>query len=108
MTGSNVSLLLLIFRAFTVSKSMGNVFYYMLMGFKYFDGIKTKKAQKKVIQGGRPKLSDEVRDSKDPSIHAILKAMNLSQKQKPSDRSTAREISEYLLIALKEVKAEDS
>lgn len=77
------------------------------MGFKYFDGVKTKKAQKKVVQGGRPELSDEVKDSNDPSIRAILKAMELSQKQKASDRSTAREISEYLSDALKEVKVKD-
>lgn len=85
---------------------MGNVFYYMLVGFKYFDGVKTKKAQRKVIHGGRPELSDDVKAShNDPSIRAVLRAMNLSHKQKPADRPTAREISDYLLDALKVVKA---
>jgi len=87
---------------------MGNVFYYMLVGFKYFDGVKTKKAQKKVIHGGRPELTDDVKASQnEPSIRAILRAMNLSQKQKPADRPTAREISDYLLDALKVAKVEE-
>mmetsp|Transcript_36201 Transcript_36201/g.79242 ORF Transcript_36201/g.79242 Transcript_36201/m.79242 type:complete len:444 (+) Transcript_36201:51-1382(+) len=88
--------------------SMGNVFYYMLVGFKYFDGVKTKKAQKKVIHGGRPELTDDVKASQnEPSIRAILRAMHLSQKQKPADRPTAREISDYLLDALKVAKVEE-
>lgn len=85
--------------------SMGNVFYYMLMGFKYFDGVKTQKAQKRVMKGERPELSSEVLRSRDLAIQAIVRAMQLSQAQEPADRPTAREVSQYLLNVLNGIKA---
>ena len=87
--------------------SMGNVYYYMLMGFKYFDGIKTKKAQKLVKKGERPPLSEEVENSKDPAIQHIVQGMRRAQAQEAKDRPSAREIAKYLAEALKSIAGTD-
>ena len=88
--------------------SMGNVYYYMLMGFKYFDGFKTNKAQKLVKKGGRPPLSEEVEKSKDPAIQYIIQEMKRAQAQEAKDRPPAREIAKDLAEALKSIAGTDN
>lgn len=87
--------------------SMGNVYYYMLMGFKYFDGYKTRKAQSIVKGGGRPPLSEEVEQSKDPAIQHIVRGMRRAQAQEAEDRPPAREIAKYLTEALATIAGTD-
>ena len=84
---------------------MGNVFYYMLMGSKYFDGYKAKSAQFIVENGGRPHLSKEIKESKDPAIDHIITGMRLAQAPEPDDRPSAREIAGFFAEALKLVLA---
>jgi len=87
--------------------SMGNVYYYMLMGFKYFDGYKSREAQSIVKKGGRPPLSSEVKNSKDPAIQHIIQGMRQAQAQKAEDRPPAREIAKHLAEALKSIPGSD-
>ena len=87
---------------------MGNVYYYMLMGFKYFDGLKTKMAQKLVKKGERPQLSEEVEKSKDPAIQRMVQGMRRAQAQEAKDRPSAREIAKYLAEALKYTAGTDN
>ena len=80
----------------------------MLMGFKYFDGFKTNKAQKLVKKGGRPPLSEEVEKSKDPAIQYIIQEMKRAQAQEAKDRPPAREIAKDLAEALKSIAGTDN
>ena len=91
---------------------MGNLFYYILMGFKYFDGYKAKSAQFIVEKGGRPHLSQEIKQSQDPAIddrphHIVATGMRLSQAPEPDERPSAREIAGFLAEALRSVAGND-
>ena len=87
--------------------SMGNLFYYILMGFKYFDGYKAKSAQFIVEMGGRPHLSQEIKLSRDPAIDHIVTGMRLSQAPEPDERPSAREIAGFLAEALRSAVGND-
>jgi len=87
--------------------SMGNIFYSLLMGIKVFDGVKTKTAQKIVMNKGRPKLSSTLRNSKDPIDIALMKAMSMCQQQEPNNRATAAEVYSFLSSEAKKLGVPD-
>eukprot|EP00573_Skeletonema_grethae_P002962 CAMPEP_0201687076 /NCGR_PEP_ID=MMETSP0578-20130828/1281_1 /ASSEMBLY_ACC=CAM_ASM_000663 /TAXON_ID=267565 /ORGANISM="Skeletonema grethea, Strain CCMP 1804" /LENGTH=594 /DNA_ID=CAMNT_0048171199 /DNA_START=94 /DNA_END=1878 /DNA_ORIENTATION=- len=48
------------------------------------------------LKGVKPQIPDEVKRSDDPSIQAVLNAMNRCYRSDPDMRSSAREIADYL------------
>jgi hypothetical protein len=69
------------------------------IGLEYYQ---KKKAEwdvhitKSKLKGAKPKIPGEVKNSDDPSIQALLNAMNRCYRSDPDVRSSAREIADYL------------
>ncbi|KAL9191463.1 hypothetical protein ACHAXT_001169 [Thalassiosira profunda] len=76
--------------------SMGNIFYTLIAGEMPFEGQKESKAQKKVMDGERPKIPEEVLESDDPAIQALVSATKKCWEQKPEDRPSAASIRDEL------------
>ena len=74
-----------------------------------FEGQKESKAQKKVTQGIRPKVPDEVKEQalEDPAVEAIKTAMHQCWKHKPDERPRASAIRDQLKEALDRSKKEE-
>ena len=83
--------------------SLGNVYYAMLTRKYPFQGEKPKKAIQKVKDGKRAPLPDDVANSNDKSIIALIKAMELSQAQNSNERPSATELVQLLVDALHEI-----
>ena len=88
--------------------SMGNIFYAILAGEMPFEGQKESKAQKKVMNGSRPKIPDEVLESDDSAIQALLSATKKCWKQKPGDRPKASSIRDELKKVIDRIKTENA
>mmetsp|Transcript_3421 Transcript_3421/g.5136 ORF Transcript_3421/g.5136 Transcript_3421/m.5136 type:complete len:98 (-) Transcript_3421:47-340(-) len=76
--------------------SMGNIFYAILSGTMPFEGQKEAKAQKKVMDGIRPEIPEEVRRSKDKAIRALVSATKKCWEHKPGNRPSASSIRDEL------------
>jgi serine/threonine protein kinase len=89
--------------------SMGNVFYTLLTETWPFNDENSEDAQNSVKAGKRPHVPSRLRESKDPAIVAIRKAMTMSWRQDPTERASAKEVSNFLQQELKAlgVKSED-
>lgn len=88
--------------------SMGNIFYTILAGEMPFEGQKESKAQKKVMNGTRPKIPDEVLESDDIAIQALVSATKKCWKQKPGDRPKASSIRDELKKVMDRIKSENA
>jgi len=88
--------------------SMGNIFYAILAGEMPFEGQKESKAQKKVMNGSRPKIPDEVLESDDSAIQALVSATKECWKQKPGDRPKASSIRDELKKVIDRIKTENA
>jgi len=86
--------------------SMGIVFYSILTGNSPWEGEKESKAQKKVIAGKRPIIPDDVLESKDVAIQAILRATQRCWQQNPNDRPKAYVIRDDLRTVMDILKLE--
>lgn len=71
---------------------MGNIFYSILSGNMPFEDIKEKEAQKLVKEGERPEIPDDVLESEDVAVKAILSVIKRCWEQDPKDRPTASEV----------------
>lgn len=80
---------------------MGNVFYTILTEKWPFDNDKSRDAQEAVKDGKRPRISSRFRESKDPAVKAMIKAMTMSWRQDPEQRASALEVKNYLQQELK-------
>lgn len=87
--------------------SMGNIFYAIIAGEMPFEGQKESKAQKKVMAGGRPKIPDEVLESDDAAIQALVAATKKCWEQKPEDRPSAASIRDELKEVMDRIKAQN-
>lgn len=87
--------------------SMGNVFYAILSGLMPFEGIKAEKANKQVMEGKRPKIPSEVKESEDIAIQAILAATKKCWIQDPKERPPASEIRDELKSVMERIKKEN-
>jgi serine/threonine protein kinase len=76
--------------------SMGNIFYAILSGNMPFEGQKESKAQKKVLDGIRPKIPDEVKQSDDIAIQTLVSITKKCWSKKPVDRPSAASIRDEL------------
>jgi len=88
--------------------SMGNIFYAILSGSMPFEGQKESKAQKKVMDGIRPHVSTEIKESKDIAISAIYSATKACWAQKPSNRPKAAAVRDQLKEVLDRIKQENA
>ena len=90
---------------------MGNIFYQLLEEKEPFDEMKqlkhvdTEYIQNLIKEGNRPPLSDEVIDSEDPNILAIIKAMSMCHTHDWRERPSARKIKQVLSKQWKRVLA---
>lgn len=87
--------------------SMGNIFYSILSGKSPFEGERESRAQKKVIKGERPEIPDEVLQSDDIAIQAILSATKKCWEQNPIDRPRAAVIRDQLKKVMDKMKGEN-
>mmetsp|Transcript_19504 Transcript_19504/g.28901 ORF Transcript_19504/g.28901 Transcript_19504/m.28901 type:complete len:624 (-) Transcript_19504:40-1911(-) len=87
--------------------SMGNVFYAILSGLMPFEGMKQEKAKKNVMEGKRPKIPSEVKESDDIAIQAILSATKKCWRQDPTERPPAAEIRDKLKSVMERIKKEN-
>ncbi len=76
--------------------SMGNIFYAIISGNMPFEGQKESKAQKKVLDGVRPKIPDEVKQSDDIAIQTLVSIIKKCWSKKPIDRPSAALIRDEL------------
>jgi len=88
--------------------SMGNIFYAILSGLMPFEGIKAEKANKQVMEGKRPKIPSEVKESEDIAIQAILAATKKCWIQDPMERPPASEIRDELKSVMERIKKENT
>lgn len=83
--------------------SAGNILYQVLTLQEPFEleGWSEKQVHKAVMKGDRPHISHSMyRDSDDPKIQALVRAIDLCWKQDPRERPTAREVVDLLQSAL--------
>lgn len=76
--------------------ALGNTLYTILENKWPFAKENNKEVHKRVINGERASLSKSVLESDDKYINAIVKAIEMSQHQEVSKRSSAREIQHFL------------
>lgn len=76
--------------------SMGNIFYSILSGNMPFEGQKESKAQKKVLDGVRPKIPDEVKQSEDFAVQKLISITKKCWSKKAKDRPSAASIRDEL------------
>ena len=77
--------------------SLGNIFYALMMKeYPFEHSLSKKKAQKKIMAGERPPLSEEFTTSTDQFTQALIKAMRMCWIQKPEERASAREVEHFL------------
>lgn len=62
---------------------------------KITEELKEKIARAK-LRGAKPRVPPEIRNSTDPSIKAVLTAMNRCYRNDPGLRPSSREIADYL------------
>lgn len=76
--------------------SMGNIFYSILSGNMPFEGQKESKAQKKVLDGVRPKIPDEIKQSDDFAVQKLISITKKCWSKKAKDRPSAASIRDEL------------
>lgn len=81
--------------------SLGNIFYAIVTGLWPYDHQNVKEAQRKVIAGETPVISQEFLDSSDPFDQAMLKAIYKCWVRDPTKRASAREVQQFIGDELK-------
>ena len=81
--------------------SLGNVFYGILTErWPFYKVYKDKEAQKRIIGGERPKISEFFRNSTSPFDKAMIKVIEMCWTHDPKERPPARKIQSYIAKAL--------
>lgn len=80
---------------------MTDVMFYVLTQKWMFEDITTPEAEKRLGAGGRPEFGFEPTD---PADIAMAKAVTWGWTHKPTERPTAREMSDFLKDALKQIE----
>lgn len=82
----------------------GNVMFYVLTNHWTFEGYTVKEAVRMMRRGQRSQMPQELLDSTDPAIRAMVSAIRSCWKQKPSQRPSSREISDFLTEELRRIE----
>ncbi len=85
--------------------SMGNIFYSIIAGEMPYDDMKEGDAQKKIRHGERPDVPEEVLNSNDEAIQAILSAMKRCWEQNPRDRPKASVIRDEFEAVMRRIRS---
>lgn len=83
--------------------SFGNILYFLVEGQWPYSLLELKEAQKLIMQGVPPNISESIRNSKDPVDSVLMAAMRMCYAYKPLDRPTAKQIETYLKQRLQEL-----
>ena len=93
--------------------ALGNILYKVAVGkspwkYNFSKGKKiteehSEKITRTKLKGGKPKVPDEIKNSDDPSLQAVLTAMDRCYRNDPDVRPTAREVSDYLNVKFLEL-----
>jgi len=84
--------------------SMGNVFYSLLTEYWPFEGMDEKEAQQEIMDGERPPIDHNIRNSSDPIDAAFIKAISMCWRQNPEKRATAKEVKHFLAEQIKSIE----
>jgi len=93
--------------------ALGNIFYKIAVGnspwkYNYKNKVNTPEIKAKIkkakLQGAKPRLPPEVRDTNDPSLMAVLTAMDRCYRNDVKLRPSARELANYLKMELDAVE----
>lgn len=77
--------------------SLGNIFFALMMKqYPYEHDVSKKKAQRLIMDGERPPLSEEYTNSTDQFTQVLIRAMKMCWMHQPEQRATAREVEQYL------------
>jgi hypothetical protein len=64
--------------------------------------------QKSIMNGVRPPMQPEIRNSTDPFVIAMIEAISMCWKQDPNERASAREVQNFLDGELKRLGVHES
>jgi serine/threonine protein kinase len=84
--------------------SMGSIFYTLLAEENPFAKYSFEEAFKAIVKGKEPSLPDDIVNSKDPNLVAIVDAMRWCRQYKVKDRPTSLEVAQRLKEALEKVR----
>jgi serine/threonine protein kinase len=84
--------------------TMGSIFYILLAEEDPFEKYRFEKAIKAIVKGEEPSLPDDIVDSKDPNLVAIVDAMRWCRQYKAEDRPTSLQVAQRLKEALEKVR----
>ena len=88
--------------------SVGNIFYTLLTDLEPWADYSEKKAQKRVLDGKRPKVPEEKKQSVDFVDVALRQAMYGCWLTDPKERPRARKIADYLSSKLQKLRVNDA
>ena len=83
--------------------SMGNIFWKLLTNERKYDNLPTSEAQKLIIDGKEPELSQEILSSSHIVDTALKNAIKMCLQRRPENRKRAEEVHFYLSRALAEM-----
>ena len=88
--------------------SMGNIFYTLLTDSwpfeELYDEEGTQAVREAVRAGDRPSLTEELRNSTDPRIVALIRAMEMCHIHDWRHRVTSKEVADFLMAELREIE----
>jgi hypothetical protein len=79
--------------------SMGNILYVLTIGEYPFHKRSRDTVKSALKRGKRQKIPEEYKNSSDPLIQALLKAIEMCWIQNPQERATARQVEQFLYKA---------
>lgn len=82
---------------------MGNVMYYVLTKKWLFEHVTTEEATKLMVQGSRSEFPEDILNSEDLAIQAVVKAIKMCWTHDVEKRPAAREVSALLREALETI-----
>lgn len=81
----------------------GNVMYYILTNKWIFEGVGNKKSVELLRQGKRSPFPDNIKNSKDPAVQALMKGIKMLWTHNVEERPSARMVSDYLIEELEKI-----
>ena len=82
--------------------SLGNIFFVLLSGRYPFRELSRKATRKAVAKGERPEFDEELIQSTDQNVQALIEAAKMCWVHDPLRRATARQVQQYLQSKLKQ------
>ena len=87
--------------------SMGNVFYSLLTKlwpFEDFDHDEEEDVKIKIMNGEKPYMPEDIENNSDPSVKALIEAMNKCHVLDPNERASAFQILSFLSDAIVDIE----